>query len=953
MLTPTYGLARGPRSYSYGTIAGQVTDDLTYDPIENATVAVWTSGGELVSSTETDSNGYYTIEIERSFESRSFLLVYAYYDDQGTLGFDYVPAFRTLRPTDENVTFSFVPAASIIFNGDISYVESPSPPSVITFTLIDPNSGLPLSNHDQIYVFENTINSHTYFLGLNPSHVIIPANTDVNIAVSSKVFVFFQFTIDMVDPLNLSQGQMVHVELTKYSMQFNLDLVKGLLREAEKTLNETEQQGFYVIAEKYDLETISGLIEKAEEELTQELYDACYSNIREAYIGVRGLNNKLEIIPAEASISAIILVFFLAFTSVALAYIFFERLPHKMLVTCIIYVVLLLVLHRTYPGYLIVDNALFYKTVIASLGVVFGFTFILPYFFKEQAVEGRIAFRSALVAVFSMAKRNLRRRRLRFILTLITVTVMVMSFVTLTSFSTGYGLIARPLITPTPPSEGLLIRNYISPTLSTITPFIPLNPSAVDWIQEKSETTLVAPKAENFAFLNPFGELKLANEPTQIIHLFGMLGILPSAEDSITNFNSIIIEGRSLRDNETAVLISASAAETLNATIGDRFFGNVSFGYLSYGFEVELVGIFDDNLFNQLRDLDGGSITPRKKTVLDETSEDLVETIVPCEPSEFIIINWQTALNCPGVELSRIDVQLNSTQDSLSFARSVALEYNYWVWSAISGKVYLTSLNAYLEAKGLPIFIPWVIVMLNIVTTMLNAIYERRREITILSSVGLNPSHITALFSAESLIIGIIGGGIGYISGLSLYSLMSTLSITLQVRQKVSIVWCLAALGMAATTVLIGGIVALRSSVIITPSLQRRWKDEEKPSTTEGQWVFNMPTKIRQSEINAFLDYIKRRFKKYESNVDVLRIGRLKQIDEETPQDITKRIKFNYYYGGGTFGGFFTVNEFVATKKKGEEIYTIKMFSKGSEDWSYKTANFIRTLILEWSAVKK
>ena len=70
VLTPTYCLARPPPNYYYGTFAGQVTDDLTDDPIENATVAVWTSGGTLISSAETDSNGYYEIEIERSIERR-------------------------------------------------------------------------------------------------------------------------------------------------------------------------------------------------------------------------------------------------------------------------------------------------------------------------------------------------------------------------------------------------------------------------------------------------------------------------------------------------------------------------------------------------------------------------------------------------------------------------------------------------------------------------------------------------------------------------------------------------------------------------------------------------------------------------------------------------------------------------------------------------------------------
>ncbi|MCK4953278.1 hypothetical protein KAS14_05800 [Candidatus Bathyarchaeota archaeon] len=940
------------------TIEGLVIEDLTNDPIENATVIIWTEGGKLKSTSETDSNGYYKIEIEGGVECR----VYAYYDNQSTLGFDYVPAFQSFylhEETEVNITFRLVPAASIILDGDILFVESTKTPSKITFTVIDPNSGFPLTGNDRVYIYEDTYSSHTHFLDLTSSHVIIPADVDVNIKVNSSVFVenegygssivYHDFIIGSGESFKLSKGLMVHVDVRKYSTQFNLNLLKDLVGNVEETLNETEKKGFYIIAETRDLETIGGLMKKAEEELTQDLYDKSHADLREAYIGIADLNNRLGLMHAEASISTNILIIFLAFTAIALAYIFLERVPQKVLATCIIYAALLLVLHRTYPGSKIIDTALFLKTGIASLSAAFSFAFILPHILKERAVEGRIAFRSALTAVFSMAKRNLRRRRLRFTLTLITVTVLVMSFVSLTSFSTGYGLTARPLVTATPPSEGFLIRTPRSPTLPSIITFLALNPSAVDWIQGKSETTLIAPKAENIPSLEPLAKLEFANNSAQVIQLHGILGIQPSAEDSITHFNSIIIDGRNLRDNEEAVLISTLAAEKLNATIGDKL--------LSNGFEVELVGIFEGNLFNQLRDLDGTPITPKKTIMIDpgDASRHIPPTyaVVPCNPSEIVITTWQNALNYSRVLLSRIAAQVNDAQNILPLARRVALERDYWVWSAIGGQVYLTSLKEYFEVKGLPIFIPWFIVMLNIVTTMLNAIFERRREIAILSSVGLNPSHITALFVAESSIIGIIGGGVGYLSGLSLYRIMSMLSITLEIRQKVSAAWSIGALGIAATAVVIGALVALRSSVIVTPSLLRRWKVKEKPSTLEEQWVFNIPTKIRQSEINAFLDYIKRRFKKYESNVDVLRIGRLKQIDEETPQDITKRIKFNYYYGGGTFGGFFTVNEFVATKKKGEEIYTIKMFSKGSEDWSYKTANFIRTLILEWSAVKK
>ena len=91
-----------------------------------------------------------------------------------------------------------------------------------------------------------------------------------------------------------------------------------------------------------------------------------------------------------------------------------------------------------------------------------------------------------------------------------------------------------------------------------------------------------------------------------------------------------------------------------------------------------------------------------------------------------------------------------------------------------------------MEGEGLPLIIPWAIVVLNVVVTMLNSLFERRREINILSSVGLNPAEIASIFVAEASIMGFIAGGLGYLLGLSFYRLMPLLGLTLEVQQKVS-----------------------------------------------------------------------------------------------------------------------------------------------------------------------
>ena len=73
--------------------------------------------------------------------------------------------------------------------------------------------------------------------------------------------------------------------------------------------------------------------------------------------------------------------------------------------------------------------------------------------------------------------------------------------------------------------------------------------------------------------------------------------------------------------------------------------------------------------------------------------------------------------------------------------------------------------------------------------------YERKGEINILSSVGLNPAHVTGIFVSESLFTGIIAGGFGYLFGMGFYPIMSYLSSAPAVRYKISAIWSLGAVG--------------------------------------------------------------------------------------------------------------------------------------------------------------
>jgi len=526
---------------------------------------------------------------------------------------------------------------------------------------------------------------------------------------------------------------------------------------------------------------------------------------------------------------------------------------------------------------------------------------------------------------------------------MISIVVLAMSFVAFTSFSLGYGFtitsVFRPLWRAVPPSDGLLIRQPFTPT--PMAEFLPMSPTAIDWLQKETEVRLVSPKAENLPRITALGSLNSLKTSTAI-QIFGIIGISPEAEEKITHLNALVVQGRYLLDNDVnAALITQKAAEMLNIKVGEKLLLKDT----QIAVELEIVGLIDACLISQLVDIDDSSFMPRKIVIPAEGQARLDF----CETFETIVTTWTTALRFPGVFLSRVAAQVKEAKTILPLARRIVLEREYWVWGALGGQVYFARLESYIEARGLTILIPWIMVIFNVVITVINSIYERRNEVFVLSATGLNPSHLTALFAVEALILGVIGGGIGYILGLTSYQIMIVF-VGMDVRQKVSAAWCFAALVMAVASVLAGSMFAIKTSVIATPSLLRKWRIEREPSSSVEPWVVPIPIKVPEDRIDSFLSYVEDFLRRYERGIELC-IERVKRVDRETPEAIMKGIKFTYRGGFGTSpSSSLTINECRLTKKRGETIYTAELISRGPRNEDiYETANLIRKLVLQYS----
>jgi hypothetical protein len=322
--------------------------------------------------------------------------------------------------------------------------------------------------------------------------------------------------------------------------------------------------------------------------------------------------------------------------------------------------------------------------------------------------------------------------------------------------------------------------------------------------------------------------------------------------------------------------------------------------------------------------------------------------IESCSPTEYVIVHYSNALKLALTGITRIAVNVEPTYDAVAFAERLVLERGYLAWSSSPEGIHLASLGTFFEGKGMPLLVPWVIVVLNVVLTMLNSMFERREEIHILSSVGLNPAQIAAIFMSEAAIVGFTAGGLGYLGGLGVYKGLAFFGLALEVRQKVSAVWSLASIGIAMTAVLMGAFVALRSSIVITPSLMRRWRIEKRDPRLYESYEMKVPVRFTHEEMGGYTDFVLEALRRLENN-DLRVTSSIKTKDLE---DGGIKIEFVYKSPGLAAENFYTKNTLLIENNAKEEM-TVALQSSADREWARVVGSLIRMISMQWSTTEK
>jgi len=926
----------------YLLVHGTVFDGAGY-PVSGVHVVFWNP--EVMFTAETNASGRY----ETSILGWKFYQIYAYYNNVSTSGFDYIPAYRhvLVRDTPINMSFTLLPGASINIGGNLRSFENLQPPTNIVFTVLDQNGLLEQTSCVTIYAEGLLVNQ---LLSLSKT-VIAPSGIPfkINASVNYPGEIEHYYTIDREgDYLNVTQGQLLNIDLTGYAARGDIELCHNYVASALALVNEAESVGFYVSYEKNELLRADKFVDDAKLATTKGAYDEAQANLRQAYLITTSVEEAIPSLYVNASKSVVFVTPFLGFTAVVVTSILTEDRRRRVTISLALYVVLFALLYLLYPGYAALQKTIYNLWASTAVGLLFitllvGASFlvahlaifVLPYAFKERTRTEGISRLSAVVAAFSMSGRNLRRRRLRTLLMLATLFASVFAFTTLTSFSYEHGFFIQPKLGPAGPTEGFLIR-----TPGEHMPFEPISPLVVDWLQKHPDVAVVSPKLENIPQEHPLGIIKAQTGLDWPI--YGALGVFPSLEVKVTKIDRIVVEGRFLRDNDIdGVLISREAAENLRVGVNDTL--------QLFGHNFTLTGIFDDQGFEGLRDLDGAPVAPQ-----------MIVPIVPfvhCPSFWVVIMHQETAREFSWMVTSRVDVQTLSPSDIIPIARLAVLQWEgIQAFATIAGRVHHLSIGAYYITSGFAsAMIPLGLVVLNVAALMIGVVYERRREVVVMSSLGLNPFHISALFVAEALIVGVIAGSLGYLFGLTGYRFMTFLPISPLLKQKVEVGWSILALGLSIAAAVLGSALpATRASIIVTPSLIRKRKNMVGEG---GALIIDMPVQIHEEDLGRLFGFIENLLREYTSYHLIEGVENLKASKEEVrPESV--RLSFVYFRSEE---GLVTENELLPEKSRIHNMYNIKLSSKTpqgtmrtrSEHAVKQTVSFVHRLLLQYSHKQK
>ncbi|NOZ63483.1 MAG: FtsX-like permease family protein [Caldiserica bacterium] len=478
----------------------------------------------------------------------------------------------------------------------------------------------------------------------------------------------------------------------------------------------------------------------------------------------------------------------------------------------------------------------------------------------HEADVGRI---SATAAAFTLGVSNMKRRKVRTWLTSITLILLTFTVLSFTSVKT-FMKYNRVLRDNKPLYQGILVRD------KSWNPFeeVVLEHLRSVFFNEARvipRSWLISPILEATTFI------KLRHD-NQAAYASGLVGVVPQ-EDQITHISRFLIAGRWFRKGEKNVIILpqrlASLLKINKEEVGKTYL-------MLLGEKVKVIGILNDEAMKNLHDLDDERITPvnfsmmdskkiervkQEKVVMAGIGKTNIETFthseystVPFLPYDFVMENGGT--------LQSMVLSFPKGTNIIAQAEKFVSRLGLTIFTGVGDRVWVYSSVGLTSYRGMGnLAVPILIAALIVLNTMLGSVYERIKEISTYSSVGLAPVHIAALFIAEAAVYAVLGAVAGYLLGQVVAKLATTFGFLTGLTLNYS------SLSAVTSTLIVMAVVMLstlyparKASQLSVPDVTRRWV---LPEPKGDVWEFDFPFTISGKEILGVYIFFRNYFSAY------------------------------------------------------------------------------------------
>jgi len=604
-------------------------------------------------------------------------------------------------------------------------------------------------------------------------------------------------------------------------------------------------------------EWVSELITKAREAYEGRRYSEAYRYASEAWRFVRDVYFFTRTNMEDVSFAVPILsAFLIPFVVVGEKLMVNATGRKKVASLVLLMTIILVVFYFIHPGFsvaasppMIVIGFSILTLILPIALITFGGGLSAIKFIRVRLMgmhEIEVARTSMAIWSFGIGIENMRKRKFRTTLVLISLLLMVVAFTNLASLR-GIRVIQPTLITGNPLYNGVYLHRNLwgqgQPELGEI---------LVEILRTKYEGQAeVVPRAWVYTDVatsteGQFGFRLVYNGAN--MNIPAILGFAPNEVD-VTGLDVFLGgNGTWFQPGQRYVCI-------LPSSVANRL------GISGPGVEVDLftrpvtvIGIIDDE-FSSILELDGERITP---IMMNYPGRNPFNTHV--SPAETILMPWDDVLSFGG-QVASISVKVSDASATEEVAMEVFdLVPDIFTFASYNDQVVLLARQSVTTAMGLEAqIVPFIMLALSILSIMLGNVYERIKEIGVYSVVGLSPMHVAFMFLSESITYALVGGILGYILGMAVNVVVSAIAPGAVIQNIFSSSLIYALLISMLAMVLSSIYPLFKASRLVTPSLERKWSIKTKP--VDDNWSIPLPFYTTSTEeVGGIISFLREFF---------------------------------------------------------------------------------------------